>query len=161
LLERGAALRLGLTRHQLPGSGVLGIGGESHSELAHIDELKIGRFVRKNWRVETAGVGPYEDLADGFFLGSEAFKDIELEFDLPQKVLRLFQAKDCDGVSLAYWAPGTASEAPIKVDHNLLVTVEINGKRMTAALDSGASRSYVTSADAARDGVTPESSGVV
>jgi len=161
LLERGAALRLGLTRHQLPGFGVLGIGGESHSELAHIDEIKIGRSVRKNWRVETAGIGPDDDVSDGFLLGSEFFKDIELEFDLPQKMLRLFQAKDCDGVSLAYWAPGAASEVPIKVGQHLLVTVEINGKRMTAALDSGASKSYVTSADAARAGVTPESSGVI
>jgi lipoprotein NlpI/predicted aspartyl protease len=161
LLERGAARRLGLTRHQLPGSGVLGIGGESHSELAHIDELKIGRSVRKNWRLETAGIGPYEDADGSLLLGLEFFKDIELEFDLPQNMLRLFQAKDCDGVSLAYWAPGAASEVPIKVGGHLLVTVEINGKRMTAALDSGASRSFVTSADAARAGVTSESSGVI
>jgi len=161
LLVRGTALRLGLNRQQLRGSGVLGIGGESHSELAFIDELKIGRSVRRNWRLETAGVGPDEDAGGGLLLGSEFFKDIELEFDLPQNMLRLFQTKDCDGVSLAYWAPGAASEVPIKVDHHLLVTVEINGKRMTAALDSGAGRSFVTSAEAARAGVTPESSGVI
>ena len=161
LLERGAALRLGLTRQQLRGSGVLGIGGESHSELAFIDELKIGRSVRKNWRLETAGVGPNEDASDSLLLGTEFFKDIELEFDLPQKMLRLFQAKDCDGVSLAYWAPGAASEIPIKVDSHLQVTVEINGKRITAVLDSGATRSFVTSAEAARAGVAPESSGVI
>jgi predicted aspartyl protease len=161
LLARGTALRLGLPRQQLRGSGVLGIGGESHSELAYIDELKIGRSVRKNWRLETAGVGPNEDVSDGLLLGSEFFKDIELELDLPQKMLRLFQAKDCDGVSLAYWSPGTASEVPMKVDHHLRVTVELNGKPMGAALDTGASQSYVTSADAARAGVTPESSGVI
>ena len=161
LLVRGTALRLGLTRQQLRGSGVLGIGGESHSELAFIDELKIGRSVRRNWRLETAGVGPDEDAGGGLLLGSEFFKDIELEFDLPQKMLRLFQAKDCDGVPLAYWSPGAAAEVPIKVDHHLLVTVEINGKRIAAALDSGASKSYLTSAEAARAGVTPESPGVI
>jgi lipoprotein NlpI/predicted aspartyl protease len=158
LLERGAALRLGLTRHQ-GGGQVFGIGGESHSEIAHIDELKIGRAIRKNWRVQTAG--EYESANDGLLLGFEFFRDIELEFDLPQNMVRLFQAKDCDGVSLAYWAAGAASEVPIEVGRHLLMTVEINGKRMTAALDSGASRSYVTSADAARAGVTSESSGVI
>jgi lipoprotein NlpI/predicted aspartyl protease len=161
LLVRGTALRLGLTRQQLRGSGVLGIGGESHSELAFVDELKISRSVRKNWRVETAGFGPNEDAGGGLLIGFEFFKDIELEFDLPQNMLRLFQAKDCDGVSLAYWAPGAASEVPVDVRGHLLVTVEMNGKRITAALDSGSSRSFVTSAEAARAGVTPESPGVI
>ncbi len=161
LLVRGTALRLGLTRQQLRGSGVLGIGGESHSELAFIDELKISRSVRKNWQVETAGFGPNEDAGGGLLIGFEFFKDLELEFDLPQNMLRLFQAKDCDGVSLAYWAPGAASEVPVDVRGHLLVTVEINGKRITAALDSGSDRSFVTSAEAARAGVTPESPGVI
>ncbi|HEX9193270.1 MAG TPA: aspartyl protease family protein [Burkholderiales bacterium] len=161
LLVRGTALRLGLTRQQLRGSGVLGIGGESHSELAFIDELKISRSVRKNWQVETAGFGPNEDAGGGLLIGFEFFKDLELEFDLPQNMLRLFQAKDCDGVSLAYWAPGAASEVPVDVRGHLLVTVEINGKRITAVLDSGASHSFVTSGEAARVGVTPESPGVI
>lgn len=39
-------------------------------------------------------------------LGEDFFDQVDLEFDLAHKAVRLFQPKDCDRVSLAYWASG-------------------------------------------------------
>src|SRR6266851_6608156 len=70
LLERSAALRLGLTRHH-GGAAILGVGGESYSEIAHIDEIRIGGAVPKDWRVQTAG--EYGSAGGSFLLGFEFF----------------------------------------------------------------------------------------
>jgi len=75
--------------------------------------------------------------------------------------VRLYQAKDCEGVSLAYWATEPAGEVPIEAGSGIRFTVAINGKPVRTQLDSGASASVLSKADAARLGVTPESPGVV
>ena len=158
LILRSAARRLGLTRG---GAGrVFGVGGEEHAEVTHVDEFRIGEAVRKNWRVLVAGEGESGDIA--VFLGDPFFEQFDVEFDLAHKAVRLYQTKDCDGVSLAYWAKTEpAGEVPLEAGRGIRFTVSINGKPVRAELDSGASASLLSKPDAARLGVTPESPGVV
>ena len=79
--------------------------------------------------------------------------------------MRLFQPKNCDGVSLAYWTTEEAREVAIDPIYDyqpqILLTVQINGQPVKAMLDSGAGGSALTKADAARLGVMPETAGVV
>jgi hypothetical protein len=78
--------------------------------------------------------------------------------------VRLFVAKDCSGVPLAYWA--TEGIGDVEIDGSasssdkIIVTVEVNGKPVEALLDSGASRSVLDRNEAARLGVTPQMQGV-
>ena len=157
LILRSAARKLDLTRR---GAGrVFSVTGESHAEVTQVDEFRIGQSVWKNWRVRVAGEGSFgSDVA--VLLGDPFFERFDVEFDLAHNSVRLYEAKDCDGVSLAYWATEPAGEVPIEAGRAIRFTVSINGKPLRAELDSGSTDSVLSKPDAARLGVTPESPGI-
>jgi predicted aspartyl protease len=163
LVLRSAAERLGLERHEIRGYQLYGIGGATRAESALVDEFRIGQASRKGWRMLVAGEHAFGgDVA--VLLGEDFFDKVDVEFDLAHRAVRLFQPKNCDGVSLAYWTteePGeVAIEAVYDAAPQILLTVQINGQPIKALLDSGAYTSVLTKADAARLGVTPETPGV-
>jgi len=160
VVRRSAATRLGLTRYQNPGYRTFGIGGETYAEYVHIDEFRIGQGVRKGWEVLVAGEQGFRDDV-AVLLGDDFFQQVDVEFDLAHNAVRLYETRDCEGVSLAYWATEPAGEVPIEPGSSIRLTVSINGKPVRAQLDSGAGYSILSKPDAARLGVTPESSGVV
>jgi len=160
LFLRSAAAKMGLTRYEAPGYRAFGIGGETRAETVHIGEFRIGQIVRKNWDVLVAGERSFSDDV-AFLLGDDYFEQADLEFDLAHNAVRLYETRDCGGVSLAYWATEPAGEVPIEAGSNIRLTVAINGKPVRAQLDSGAGNSLLSKADAARLGVTPESPGAV
>jgi predicted aspartyl protease len=164
LILRSAAIRLDLTLRRASRYRVFGLGGETDVEIAHLDEFKIGQAVHKNWQVIVAGERDFgDDVA--LLLGDDFFYKVDVEFDLAARAVRLYQPKDCDGVSLAYWSANGAGQVEIEeVDGNhphIVLTVQINGQPLRALLDSGASTSMLATSDAARLGVTPQTPGVV
>ncbi|TMI04931.1 MAG: hypothetical protein E6H40_18345 [Betaproteobacteria bacterium] len=160
LIRRSATTKLGLTRYEAEGYRAFGVGGETHAEYVHIDEFRIGKAVRKNWRALVAGEHDF-DGDSAVFLGDDFFNQVDIEFDLAHHAVRLYETKDCEAVSLAYWTTEPAGVVPIEAGSKIWVTVAINGKPVRAELDSGTSYSVLSRADAARLGVTPESPGVV
>jgi predicted aspartyl protease len=164
LILRSAAIRLGLTLRRSSRYRLFGLGGETEVEVAHLDEFKIGQATQKNWQVIVAGERDFgDDIA--FLLGDDFFHKVDVEFDLAARAVRLYQSKDCDGVSLAYWSTNGAGQVEIEaVDSNhpnIILVVRINGQPVRALLDSGAGISTLTVSDAARLGVTPQTPGVV
>lgn len=159
LMRRSATTRLGLTRYEVEGARAFGVGGETRLEYVLLDEFKIGRAARKNWRVLVAGEHDFGDDV-GLLLGDDFFSQVDVEFDLANNAVRLYEAKDCEGASLAYWTrdPGVV---PIEVDREIRLTITINGKPVRAQLDSGTGGSILTRVEAARLGVTHGSPGVV
>jgi len=161
---RSAAARLGLTRRRAKGLRLFGVGGETEVEVARLDEFRIGEATRRNWQVIVAGE---RDLGGdvSVLLGDDFFHGADVEFDVVHRVVRLFQPKDCEGVSLAYWSTGGADYVEIEevdeVHPHVVLTVQIDGRPFRALLDSGASSSLLAASDAARLGVTPETPGVV
>lgn len=160
LIHRSSVARLGLIPHEAQGYRMFGIGGETSAQAVQVDQFEFGQFLRRNWRVLVTGEGaPRGDVA--VMLGHDFFENVDVEFDLPHHAVRLFQAMDCGGVSLAYWTTEPAGEAAIEAGPKLEVMVQINGQPGRALLDSGASSSIVAMDFADRLGVTPESAGVV
>jgi clan AA aspartic protease (TIGR02281 family) len=160
LIQRSAATRLGLTRYQVQGYRMFGIGGETPAEAVLVDEFRIGDAARKNWRVLVAGEHDFSnDIA--VLLGDDFFNQVDIEFDLAHNAVRLYETRDCEGVSLAYWTTEPAGEVPIEAGSKIWLTTAINRKPVRAELDSGASYSLLSRADAAGLGVTPESPGIV
>jgi len=160
LVRRSHTTRLGLTRHQAPGRSVITISGEQQAEYVHIEEFRIGEGTRKGWEVLVAGEGGFsDDIA--VILGDDFFQQVDVEFDMAHNAVRLYETKDCEGVSLAYWATEPAGEVPIDSGSKIRLTVAINGKPVRSELDSGSSISMLSKPDAARLGVTPESPGTV
>jgi predicted aspartyl protease len=156
LVRRSGTARLGLTRYPVEG---LAVDGAAGAEFVHLDEFRIGRAVRKNWRVSVAGEYDFGD--DVFFvLGDDFFNRVDVEFDLAHNVVKLFEAKDCEGASLAYWAKD-AVQVPIESGSKIELIVSINGTPLRARLDSSSTRSVVSLPDAERLGVTPKTPGVV
>jgi predicted aspartyl protease len=164
LILRSAAIRLGLTLRRASRYRLFGLGGETDVEVAHLDEFKIGQATQKNWQVIVAGERDFGDDVT-FLLGEDFFHKVDVEFDLAAGAVRLYQSKDCDGVSLAYWAANGAGQVEIEdVDGNhpqIVLTVQINGQPLRALLDSGASSSMLPMSDATQLGVTPQTPGVI
>lgn len=160
LVVRSAVERLNLTRWPSGGYRLLGIGGEAYAESVVIDELRIARSTRRNWRALVAGERDFSDDV-AVLVGQDFLQNFDVEFDLPQNVVRLFEPKGrCDGVGLAYWSTDTALEVPIDVSRVVTLDVEVNGQRLRAMLDSGATSTLTTTA-AAKLGIAPDTSGVV
>jgi predicted aspartyl protease len=161
---RSAAVQLGLTRQSIGSFRQFGVGGETDVEVTVVDEFKIGDATRRNWSMFVAGEN---DLGGdvGVILGEDFFHNADVEFDLAHNMVRLYQPKDCEGVSLAYWTKEHASVVDIApVDEarpQIVLAVLINGRQVRALLDSGASTSVLDKYEAAQAGVTPETPGVV
>jgi predicted aspartyl protease len=165
LILRSAAARLGLRRTALSNYRQFGIADGSEVEIAYVDEFKVGHAVRHNWQMFVAGE---YDLGGtvGVILGDDFLHKVDIEFDLAHNMVRLFQPKDCERASLAYWASaGTASVVPIEpLDEKrpqIIVTVQVNGRPIKALLDSGTETSVLDKWEAGKAGVTPDTPGVV
>jgi len=158
LIERSAASKLGLSAMSVRGYRVLGVGGESRVEQASIDELKIGGATYKNWVALIAGENESGSIA--LVLGQDFLHQMDIELDLPQRVMRLFEPKGCDRAFLAYWSK-QAIALPLESGKKPQVTVRINGKPLLAELDSGATFSSLSLEGALQAGVTPQTPGLV
>jgi clan AA aspartic protease (TIGR02281 family) len=159
LIRRAAVAKLGLKTSPVTGYRIFGIGGETRAESAYIDEFRIGAAVRKDWPALVAGEDEFaQDVA--LLLGDDFFRQLDVEFALAGKAVRLFQAKECDRVSLGYWATDTMA-VPLEAREKIHVSVFINGQPMLALLDSGASLSTLSLEAARQLGVTPDVPGVV
>jgi hypothetical protein len=102
----------------------------------------------------------------GVILGEDFFHKVDVEFDLAHSTVRLFQPKDCDRASLAYWATGgAASVVDIEPVDNarpqIVVTVQVNGRPIKAMLDSGTATSVLDKWEAGKAGITQDTPGVV
>jgi clan AA aspartic protease (TIGR02281 family) len=164
VVVRSAADRLGLVRYGTRSSRMMGVGGETAVETVSIDEFAIGAEVRRNWRVLVAGEHDF-GASIAVILGQDYLRHADVEFDLAHGVVRVFQSRNCDGHSLAYWTTGAVGtvelEAISDVAPAIYFNVEINGHPVRAQLDSGAFPSLLTAPKAAELGVTPKSPGVV
>jgi hypothetical protein len=158
MILRSAADRLGLTRRVARGYRLVGVGGESYVESTMIDEFRIGQLIRKNWEVMVAGETDAAGAVD-MFLGDDVFDKVDVEFDLPHSRVRLFQADECAGVGLSYWASQGASQVDLEPGPRITVPVQINGQPLQAELDSGAGASVLDKPIAARLGIGPDSPG--
>jgi predicted aspartyl protease len=155
LLMRASAKRLDLPMSEGHGARIKGIGGDSRLQVAVVDEFRLGDAVVRGM---TFGVAGDHDPGEGFdlLLGEDFLSKFDVEFDLAENAVRLWQPKDCGAVSLAYWSSGVVGEVPIKLGLHgrgqIELTVQLNGKPVDAILDSGASTSVVSSQAAAEVG---------
>ena len=150
-VTRSAVTRMMLTRTSVGTTGL---------ESVRLEELRIGPAKRKDWSVL---VSPEQDFGAGLvslILGYDFFSAVDIEFDLPNRAVRLLQARDCGGTPLAYWTDAKPVEAQLQGSAEILVSVAVNGRPMLAILDTGASVSALTMAESVRLGVGAKTPGV-
>jgi predicted aspartyl protease len=164
LLDRATATRLNATRRDVAQRDrVLAAGTESKLEIAFLDEFQVVDFKRAPWRIV---ISRDRDLAADVLLGEDFLSLVDFEFDLEHNAVRLFQPENCEGKKLAYWASDTQSVGDVPIDRiiathpQIVLDVAINGKTISALLDSGAASSVLDKPAASRLGATPETPGV-
>lgn len=159
------AQRLGLKGIYLDNLRMQGIGGESIASQATIADFKLGDIPVKDMQVLVTGdtdtLG-HPDIAG--LIGASVFSKFDVDFDLSAGVVRLFKPIDCKPAEVVYWDfPHTIAPLTLIDSFSPIFETEValNGKKVKALLDTGASGSVVTLSAAMTAGVTPRSPGVV
>ena len=162
LVLRSAAERLDLTRWDVNGARMYGVGGESVVARTLVDEFRVGQFGRSNLQMIVAGE---RDFGADVLLGEDFFRQFDVEFDLAANRVRLYRAENCAATRLAYWAGADVGQVEFDPARDgrpeIVLTVEVNGRPILALLDSGAARSILDRAEAAQVGIAPDTPGVV
>lgn len=159
VILKTAADRLALPRHAT-NNRIYGVGGVSSAEMVQIDEVRIEKMTRRNWRVLAIGE---RDLGRniGFILGADFFEQADLEIDYEAGVVRLFNPQGCGATPLAYWSKSGAGVIDIDRDTTIRFRVHVNARPVYAMLDTGASTSILELSVARGLGVAPGGPGVV
>jgi clan AA aspartic protease (TIGR02281 family) len=162
LVLRSAAERLDLTRWDVNGARMYGVGGESVVNRTLVDEFRVGQFARTNLQMIVAGE---REFGADVLLGEDFFRQFDVEFDLAANTVRMYRAENCAATLLAYWAGTDVGQVEFDSARDgrpeIVLSVEVNGRPIKALLDSGASGSILDKAEAARVGVAPDTPGVV
>jgi predicted aspartyl protease len=150
---------LGLQPEELPNPNVklFGAGGEARVRLTPVNELEVGAFKARKLKLAVLGSGGSKHDED-MLLGNDFFSHMSTEFDIAHGVIRLLEPQGCAAEDLAYWsrAYNLAELLPTREeDPAIRVDVLMNGKHVSALLDSGAPVSSLDSASAERLGVKP------
>jgi predicted aspartyl protease len=138
-------------------------GGEAAIYAAFVNDIALDHYFWHGLKLEVVSqlTGSYNALAGADILLNGVKRDIE--FSLRTNEMKVFVPFGCDNAFLAYWDEN-ASETPLanlsSHDPRLVVTVEINGKKMIAMIDSGSPTSIINLDAAAKIGITPRSPGV-
>lgn len=149
------AAALGLRLEPAPfGFRVGGIGGSANIQQAHVKSFGILDTTLENVDFIVGGT----DAGTGL-LGANLLDLADLEIDLAHGKLTLFKVDRCDNTSLAYWVKdGKYNVADIEpaesqYDRRTFFNVTINGKKVRAVLDSGATATVLTREAAERAGI--------
>ncbi|MFP5392374.1 MAG: aspartyl protease family protein, partial [Gammaproteobacteria bacterium] len=162
-----ALTRLGTDKrklHLIPTArAAAGVGGTSRLYRVAIRSLELGP-VKVSERgsllaIDAMGGRPEEDA----IIGSDFLMGMDLELALADKQLKFHAPQNCADTFLGYWNPNTLV-VPLGRDEDGIrpvVTVELNGVKLRALIDTGAANSHVSTKAARRAGVTADSESIL
>ena len=142
---------------------VQGLGGSEKGQVATVDKFEfLGIPLRKVQFIVIDQSGE-NDIAG--LLGQNLLRVTDMEYDLANGNVRFFKPVGCKDQPLAYWAVSTPYsfvrlQSMDVQEPRLRADVMINGRRMTAIFDTGASQSWLSLEAAKRAGIIPSSPGV-
>lgn len=162
-LTPDGAQRLGLHLEPLPPwLTVRGATGAAQQHQTQVRDFALPGFDfgAADLLVSEHGLGAGDGL-----VGQNVLGRYDLEFDLANGVMRLFEPHDCSGVDLAYWrqsaSVGILPIQPITPPQNAIVgDATLNGAKIRVVLDTGAARSVLSVRGAQRAGVRLDGPGV-
>lgn len=160
LITGAAARRLGLITTRLSG-GTFAVGGDDRASTTAVKELTIDRLALSNITLGVA-VEPGKPRGFDMLLGDDILSQYDVEFDLANGAIRLFESQACQPPQLVYWAKPYSQATLLSAardDARITADVELNGHKIVAELDTGASETIVETDEAGAAGVTRGSPG--
>jgi predicted aspartyl protease len=158
-LREDAAAALDLRMSAVPRVDVYGVGGEALMRSVVVKYITIGPFTDKNMElaVVTGHANPRAHEAE-LVLGQDFFAHFATDFDLGHGAIRLLRPKGCQPDQLAYWSNQyllAELSGPKYGQPKIQTVVLLNGKRVDAILDTGATTSVISRSVAKEAGVDP------
>jgi clan AA aspartic protease (TIGR02281 family) len=155
IMSNASASSLGLKLRPMPfGFHITGIGGAADAQYTRVKEFGILGTTFDNVAFLVGGTDPGYGL-----LGANLLDIADLEIDMAHGKLALFKVSGCDKQSLAYWSTGRdyfmadLEPSDNNNDRRTFIDVTINGKKVRAVIDSGASATLITRHAAERAGI--------
>lgn len=132
-----------------------GFGGEVEEYVSNVS-VTVGRTDAGRHQVLLMDL-PYRRegrLAIDGVLGADILSRYDIDLDLPDRKVVLYQKRDWAGAVPPWKVPFTECDFPATLGNEVLLPVEIDGHRVTAELDTGAQTSLISEETAERIGVT-------
>lgn len=162
MLVRAGAERLGLP---LAPTGDYRTGvGAAMMYSTHVDDMSLGASHTGRMTVPVLGSLSFEPGFDAI-VGADFLLQADMELSMADHTMQFFRASGCGDTFLAYW-DRNAMEIPFigttaaSHGHKPMVAVELNGVKLKAILDTGASITTVTRHAAELAGVRMDAPGV-
>jgi len=151
IITAPAAKALGLAPSTTPGGYVFGIGGRDDADAMLPSSLTIGTLhVTKPPPLLVSGaIAGLPDVS--MLVGEDFLSQFDVELDMANHVIRLFHAEGCTAPQLVYWNK-PYSQATIEPGAQIMTIAGLNGSRVRAIVDTGASTSLVEASAAAGAG---------
>ena len=144
-------------------SVVAGVGGTSRLYRAPIRHFQVGPIVSEQVNGSLLAIDEMGERPDfDAIVGVDFLMEMDLEIILADKQIKFYSPKNCEDTFLGYWDAKAVvvPMVPERGTRRPMIQVSLNGVKMTALIDTGASGSSVSRAAAERAGVTPASAGV-
>lgn len=144
------------------GASSVGIGGYSRVYRTRYKEFRAGPASATSGELRVLHDFGTPPSFDGL-VGAPFLLQSDFEMSLAEKEVRFFRPRNCSDKFLAYWDPNAVVipfEANWSSSPNPQFTVLLNGKKLTAIIDSGASTTSVTLDAAKRAGLKLDAPGV-
>ncbi|GGF36914.1 hypothetical protein GCM10011611_49240 [Aliidongia dinghuensis] len=130
---------------------VTGIGGLAVQRNVQVDDFELGGL---NLRNQSVVVTPLQGVADGV-LGANFLSAFDVEIDVAAHRMSLWNPAHCAQGFLPWQGPIESAELGQLPTGRVYVSAEVNGKPLTALLDSGAEVSSMTEEGARKLGLEP------
>jgi len=149
-------------RRQRTLNAAIGVGGITRLDNVAIKSFKVGPIDsdgRGSLLVidETGERAEYDAIVGASFLLQR-----DMELSLADKTIKFFEPHDCSRTFLGYW-DSNAVDLPMQLDSDYarpVIDIEINGIKMKALMDTGATGTSISAAAARRAGVLLDGPGV-
>ena len=143
MLTKRTVRELGLKTGQA-GVEIRNIRGQASSEMIRLPSLTLGRLNPGSvaFMVDPAADNP-NDTRPPFFhgvLAPDFLANVDVDFDFAANKLNIISQNHCAG-KVVYWQAPTVAIVPMAIDQSGHITLrmELDGKRVNAMLDTGAS----------------------
>ena len=134
-----------------------GTKGRAYADVT-ARELSFAGLAYSDFVLAVGAKLPGEGHAARGILGADLLSQYEVEFDFPGKRLNLYRARNCDkgDATLKPW-PQPFNRVPLKVDGTTLsLRMVVDGMELELAVDTGAARTKLSLAAAAKLGLDIE-----